>query len=116
MGVFTDQRNVSSATEMPKLADLFCESNRDGNAKIEAKRNFNSRGNHFKPKNFSMPNVNSESSKNGVNAVNGDRKPEWVAQKPVAPQIRCFHCKMPNHKRSECPRLHQGRTPVQELG
>ena len=28
-----------------------------------------------------------------------------MAQKSVASQIRCFHCKMPNHKRSECPRL-----------
>ena len=52
-----------------------------------------------------MPNVNSEPSKNDVNAVNGERKTEWVAQKLVASQIRCFHCKMPNHKRSECPRL-----------
>ena len=52
-----------------------------------------------------MPNFNSDSSKNGVNAVSGDRKTEWVAPKSVAPQIRCFHCKMPNHKRSECPRL-----------
>ena len=23
----------------------------------------------------------------------------------MASQIRCFHCKMPNHKRSECSRL-----------
>ena len=52
-----------------------------------------------------MPNVNSEPSKNGVNAVSGDRKTEWMAQKPVAPQIWCFHCKMSTHKRSECPRL-----------
>ena len=52
-----------------------------------------------------MPNVNSESSKNGVNAVSGDKKPEWVAQKPVAFQVQCFHCKIPNHKRSECPKL-----------
>ena len=37
--------------------------------------------------------------------MSGDRKPEWLAQKPVASQIRCFHCKIPNHKRSECPRL-----------
>ena len=37
--------------------------------------------------------------------MSGDRKPEWVAQKPVASQIRCFHYKIPNHKRSECPRL-----------
>ena len=37
--------------------------------------------------------------------MSGNRKPEWVAQKPVASQIRCFHCKMSNHKRSECPRL-----------
>ena len=42
VGVFVDQRNVSSATEMAKLADLFYESNRDGNAKIDARRNFNS--------------------------------------------------------------------------
>ena len=67
----------SSATEMAKLADLFYETNRDGNAKLDAKRNFNSRGNrHFKPKYLSMPNVNSESSKNFVNAVTGDKKPE----------------------------------------
>ena len=87
-----DQRNVSLATEMAKLADLFYESNRDGNTKINARRNFYSRGNQpFKSKNFQTPNVNFESSKNGVNAVSGDRKPEWVAQKPVASQIRCFH-------------------------
>ena len=66
----------------------------------------NSRGNQpFKPKTCSMPNVNSESSRNGVNAVSGDKKPEWVAQKPVTSQIRRFHCKMPNHKRCECLRL-----------
>ena len=101
-----DQHNVSSATEMAKLADLFYESNRDGNAKIDARRNFFPRGNQpFKPKNFSIPNVNAESSKNGVNAVSGDKKPDWVAQNPVASQIRCFHCKMTNHKRSECHRL-----------
>ena len=40
-----DQRNVSSATEMAKLADLFYEPNRDGSTKIDARRNFNSRGN-----------------------------------------------------------------------
>ena len=34
--VFVDQRNVSSATEKAKLADLFCESNRDGNENIDA--------------------------------------------------------------------------------
>ena len=64
VGFFVDQRIASSATEMAKLADLFYESNRDGNAKIDAWGNFKSRGNQpFKPKNFSMPNVNSESSK-----------------------------------------------------
>ena len=53
VGVFVDQRNVTSATEMAKLADLFYESNRDENAQIDTKRNFNSRGNqHFKPKKF----------------------------------------------------------------
>ena len=105
VGVFVDQRNVSSATEMAKLADLFYESNRDGNTKLDARRNY-FRGNQpFKPKNFQTPNANFESSKNSVNAVSGDRKPEWVAQKQMASQIRCFHCKMPNHKRSECPRL-----------
>ena len=53
VGVFVDQRNVSSATEMTKLADLFYESNRDGNAKIDARRNVNSRDNQpFKPKKF----------------------------------------------------------------
>ena len=46
-----DQRNVSSATKMAKLADLFYELNRDGNIKIDARRNFYSRGNQpFKPK------------------------------------------------------------------
>ena len=51
-----DQRNVSSATEMAKLADLFYESNRDGNAKFDARRHFNSLGNQpFKSINFSMP-------------------------------------------------------------
>ena len=106
VGFFVDQRNVSSATEMARLAELFYESNRDGSTKMDARRNFNSRGNqYFKPKNFTMPNLNSESSKIGISAVSGDKKPEWVAQKPVPAQIRCFHCKMPNHKRSECPRL-----------
>ena len=33
VGVFVDQRNVSMVTEMTKLADLFYESNRDGNKK-----------------------------------------------------------------------------------
>ena len=61
VGFFSDQRNVSSATEMTKLADLFYESNKDGNVKVDAKRNFNSRGiQHFKPNNFSMKNVNPE--------------------------------------------------------
>ena len=106
MWVFVHQRNVSSATEMAKLADLFYESNRERQGKIDARRNVNSRGNQpFKPKNLSMPNVNSKTSKKGVNAVSGEKKPEWIAQKPVASQIRCFHCRMPNHKRSECPRL-----------
>ena len=106
VGVFVDQRNISWATKMAKLADLFYESNRDGNAKIDARRNFNSGGNQpYRPNNFSMPNVNSEPSKNCVNAVSGDKKPESVSQKPVASQIRCFHCKVPNHKRCECPRL-----------
>ena len=92
MGVFLDQRIVSSATEIAKLADLFHESNREGNAKIDGRRNFNSRGNQpFKPENLSMPNVNSEPSKNGVSAISGDMKPELAAQKPVASQIRCFH-------------------------
>ena len=35
--VFVDQRNLSSATEMAKLADLFYQLNRDGNAKIDAR-------------------------------------------------------------------------------
>ena len=106
VGVFVDQRNASSATEMTKLAYLFYESNRDGNKKIDARRNFYSRSNQpFKPKNFQTPSVNLEPSKNSVNAVSADRKSEWLAQKPMASQIRCFHCKMPNHKRSECPRL-----------
>ena len=102
VGVFVDQGNVSSA----KLAYLFYESNRDGNTKIDARRNFNSSGNQsFKPKNFQEPNVNLEPSKNGINAVRGNRKPEWVAQKPVASQIRCVHCEMANHKISQCLRL-----------
>ena len=51
VGVFVDQRDVSSATEMAKLADLFYESNRDENTKIDARRHFYSRGNQpFKPK------------------------------------------------------------------
>ena len=45
VGVFVDQRNVFSVTEMAKLADLFYESNRDRNTKIDARRNFNSYGN-----------------------------------------------------------------------
>ena len=45
VGVLVNQRDVSSATEMAMLADLFYESNRDGNAKFDARRNFNSRGN-----------------------------------------------------------------------
>ena len=104
MGVFVDQHNVSSAMEMAKLADLFYESNRRGNINVDVKRNFNSRGNqYFKPKNCSMSNVNLESSKNGVNTVSRDKTSEWVAQKAersVPSKIRCFHCKMPNHKRS----------------
>ena len=105
VGVFVDQHNVSSAMEMPKLADLFYKLNKDGNTQIDARRKINSRGNQlFKPKNVQMRNVNSEPSKHGINAVSVDRKTEW-AQKPVAPQSRCFHCKMPNHKRSECPSL-----------
>ena len=77
VGVFVDQRNVSSATEMAKLADLIYESNRDGNTKFDARRNCYSRGNQpFKPKNFQTSNVNFEPSKNSVNAVSGDRKPE----------------------------------------
>ena len=68
VGVFVDQRNVSSATKMAKLADLFYESSRDGISKIDDRRNFNSRGNQpFKPKNFQTPNVKSEPSKNIVN-------------------------------------------------
>ena len=59
IGVFVDQRNVSSATEMAKLADLFYESNKDCNLKVDAMGNFNSRGNqYFKPKNCSVPNGN----------------------------------------------------------
>ena len=117
VGVFVDQRNVSSATKVAKLADLFYESNRDGNAKIDAIKNFNSRGNQpFNLKNFSMPNVNSEPSKNGVNAVIGHKKPYLVAQEPMAPQIRCFYCKMPNHTDLNVPNCSQGRTIVQELG
>ena len=76
---------------MAKPADLFYESNRDENAKTDAKRNFNSRGNQpLIPKNFSMPNVNSESSKNGVNAVSEIKKPEGVAQNLVASQNSMF--------------------------
>ena len=66
VGVFVDQRNVSSATEMAKLADLFFESNRYGNTKFDARRNFYSRGKQpFKPTYFQTPNVNSEPSKTG---------------------------------------------------
>ena len=45
--VFVYQRNVYSATEMVKLADLFYECNKDCNLKVDAKRNFNSRGNQY---------------------------------------------------------------------
>ena len=94
-----DQRNLSSATKIAKLADLFYESNRDGNTQFDAGRNFYSCGNQlFKRKNFQTSNVNFEPSINSVNTVSGDRKPEWVTQKPMASQIRCFHCKMPNTK------------------
>ena len=106
IGVFLDHRNVSSVTELTILADLFYESNRDGNVNIYAKDNFNSRSNqYFKPKNLSMPSDNSESHRNCVNTLSGDKKPEWVAQKsekPVAFRIRCFHCRMLNHRRSQC--------------
>ena len=37
--------------------------------------------------------------------MSGDRKPEWMALKPVTSLIRCFHCEMPNSKRFECLRL-----------
>ena len=47
VGVFVNQRYVSSATEMAKLAYLFYASNRDGSVKVDAKRNFNSRGNQY---------------------------------------------------------------------
>ena len=44
---------LSSATEMAKLDDLFYQSNRDGNVKVDTKRNSNSRGNqYFIPKKF----------------------------------------------------------------
>ena len=115
MGVFVDHRNVPSATESTQLADLFYESNGDGNAKIDAKRNFSTRGNQpFKSKNFSSPIVNSESSKNCVNAVSEEKKPEWVDKKPLASQVRCFHCKMPNHKDLNVPDFSQRRTTEQE--
>ena len=44
-GVFVDKRNVFSATEMAKLADLFYESNRVGNTKIDIRQHFYFRGN-----------------------------------------------------------------------
>ena len=93
-----DQRNVSSATEMAKLADLFYESNRNGNTKIDATRNFNSRGNQpFKPTNFPMPNVNA------VNAVSGERKTGWETPKFGVFIVKCQITK--DHKRSKCSRL-----------
>ena len=51
------------------------------------------------PKKNFIPNDNSESNKNGINTVCGDKKLELVAQKsekPVAFQILCFYCKMVN--------------------
>ena len=96
---------AASATEMAKLADLFYESNKDCNLKVDAKRNFISCGNqYFKPKNLLMP-YDSESNINDVNSVSEDKKPELVAEKlerPVPSQIRCFHCKILNQQRSEC--------------
>ena len=106
-----DQRNVSSATVMLKLADLLYESNRDGNTNIYAKRNCYSRGNQpFKAKNFPTP------SKNSVNAVSGNRKPEWLAQKPMASQIRFFIAKCKITKDLNVTDSSRGRTIVQELG
>ena len=55
-----------------------------------------------------MPHDNSKSNRNGVNIVRGNKKPEWVAQKSekrIVSQIRCFNCKMLNHRRSECSKL-----------
>ena len=37
--------------------------------------------------------------------MSGKKKSEWLAQKPMTSQIRCFHCKMTNQNRSEYPRL-----------
>ena len=104
---------------MAKLAYLFYESNKDYILKVDAKGNFNFHGNqYFKSKNCLMPNGNSDSNKKCVNTVSGDKKPEWVAQKsekPVVTEIRCFHCKMLNHPRSECPKLQSRSTTVREL-
>ena len=77
--------------------------------KVDAKRNLNSRGNHYvKNKNFSMLNNNFDLNKNGPNAVSGDRKPEMVTDtlaKQIASQIRCSYYEMLNHRKSECPKL-----------
>lgn len=94
--LFVDQRNVSSATEMVKLTDLCYKSNKDGNVKVDAKRNFNSRGNHYvKTRIFRC-------------AVSGNKKPEIATDKAASPtssQIRECYCKILNHRRSECTRL-----------
>ena len=63
-----------------------------------------------------MPNVNSESSKNNVNAMSGDKKPEWVAQKPVTSEIGVFIGKCQITKDLNVPDSSQGLTTVQELG
>ena len=112
-----DQRNVSSATEMAKLADLFHESNRDENKKIDARRNLYSRGNQpFKPKNFQTSNVDFEPSKNSVNAVrgtgsrNGWFKNRWLRKFDV------FIVKCQITKDLNVPDCSQGQTIVQELG
>ena len=104
-GVFVDQRHVSGYGDGETSWSVLRVEQR-WKYKFYARRNFCSRGKQpFKPKNFQTSNVNFEPSKNSVNAVSMDRNLEWVAQKLMTSQIRCFHCKMPNHIRSECPRL-----------
>ena len=105
IGVFVDQRNVSSAAEMATLVDLFYESNKDRNVKVNAKGNFNSCNNHYaQNKNCAMLNDNTESNKNGANAGSEDKKTEIFSNtsaKTTASQNRCFYCKTLNHRRSE---------------
>ena len=112
-----DQRNVSLATEMAKLTGLFYESKRDENPKGDARRNFDSRGNqHFKTKNFSIPNVNSEPNKNGDNGVSGTGSQSGWLRSRWLPKFGVFIAKCQITKDLNVPDCSEGRTTVQELG